>query len=334
MSFEALRQEVLSKIELLSSSVDLATKSILETTRAQTKILEAKFLSSTEESGPVAASFNEPDSSIKIEALNNSINAIETAIKNEINLIRIELSQIINSEPDVEKITAVMAREALQTRRQLRRHVTDTVRDSTRQVEAIAKLMPRLREVNPLIPPTGGFALDAQALLHLIDILERERPSVLVEFGGGTSTIWMAYICRKYNTRIISIDHLELYLGQTEREVARHGFSDMVECRLAPLEPLEIDGTEYSWYSLSTLSDLADVDFLFIDGPPESTGPNARRPAMHVMIEKLSSSAVVVLDDTHRESEQDTIRNWISAYSGFEVVDEHLSRLTVLAPKA
>ncbi|MGP9788139.1 O-methyltransferase [Glutamicibacter sp. 287] len=242
-----------------------------------------------------------------------------------------EQTQTVNlSEETTAKLAEEYSRNCLHNRRQLRRHITETVRDSTRQMEALVKLAPRMAEVNPLVPPTGGYALDAQALLHLIDVLERVQPKVIVEFGGGTSTIWMAYICKKFGTRIISFDHLEEYLSRTRTEVDRHGFSDMVELRLAPLEKIQVKGENYSWYSLSELDDLEEVDLLFIDGPPESTGTNARRPAMYVMTARLNDDAVIVLDDTHRESEQDTVQNWTSSFPNYQVVDANISRLTVL----
>lgn len=328
--FSSVAEALSSKLDELGVSVEVVRSSAVDVSDAQTSELEAKLISTTEELSSISSLLKDLYSSDQVLALSNSVSAMKASIKVEIATLLAGMQDVSLTESTVEKLTAVTAHEGLQTRRQLRRHITDTVRDSTRQVEAIAKLMPRLREVNPLIPSTGGFALDAQALLHLIDVLERVRPSTIVEFGGGTSTIWIAYICKQYNTRIISIDHLEEYLEQTRREVARHGFTDMVECRLAPLETLEVNGAEYSWYSVSALSDISGVDLLFIDGPPESTGANARRPAMHVMLEKLRPNAVVILDDTHRESEQETVREWVSTYPEFKVVDDHISRLSIL----
>ncbi|RWZ83211.1 hypothetical protein EKH49_08445 [Glutamicibacter sp. HZAU] len=265
-----------------------------------------------------------------LEDLRENVNARLHEVSNELERVG-DLARYVNlSKDSLAALAGEVARDSLNSRRQLRRHITETVRDSTRQMEALVKLAPRMAEVDSLIPPTGGYALDAQALLHLIDVLEREQPKVIVEFGGGTSTIWMAYICKKFGTRIISIDHLEEYLSRTQLEVDRHGLSDIVELRLAPLEQIQVGGEEYSWYSPGALKDLANVDLLFVDGPPESTGPNARRPAVYVMAGKLNDSAVIVLDDTHRESEQETVREWISSFPKYKVVDENISRLTVL----
>lgn len=265
-----------------------------------------------------------------VEDLRENINTRARELNGELEHVR-DLPRYVNlSKDSLAALAGEVARDSLNSRRQLRRHITETVRDSTRQMEALVKLAPRMAKVDPLIPPTGGYALDAQALLHLIDVLEREQPKVIVEFGGGTSTIWMAYICKKFGTRIISIDHLEEYLSRTQLEVERHGLSDVVELRLAPLEQVQVGGEEYAWYSPGALNDLDNVDLLFVDGPPESTGANARRPAAYVMSEKLNDNAVILLDDTHRESEQETVREWVSSFPKYKVVDENISRLTVL----
>lgn len=320
--------ELSSRIHELSTYIEVARSSGTDVFEALTLKLSEQLTSATEELRKIPTLFSNFDSSDQLRELNDGMEVLGETTKAEIAKLLVGLQDVSNGA--VARLTKVTANEGLLVRRQLWRHISDTVTDSTRQLEGIAKLLPRLSEVNPLIPPTGGYALDSQALLHLIDVLERVRPSIIVEFGGGASTIWMAYICKKFNTRIISIDHLEEYLESTKKEVERHGFSDMVECRLAPLETIKVDGTEYSWYSRAELSDLSEIDLLFIDGPPEYTGPNARRPAMHIMASKLNMNAVVILDDTHRESEQETIRDWISAYPNFYVVDDNISRLSVL----
>src|SRR5699024_1163957 len=54
----------------------------------------------------------------------------------------------------------------------LRRHVTTTVRDGTRQIEALLQLSSRFADKKLPMPSTGGFAIDAQALGHLVTLVE------------------------------------------------------------------------------------------------------------------------------------------------------------------
>lgn len=89
--------------------------------------------------------------------------------------------------------------------------------------------------------------MEAGTLLHLSAILENVRPKTILELGGGTSTIWMGYLTEELGTRIVSVDHHEDYLKSTSDHVDRHGFSDRIECRLAPLEQVTVEEDAYSW---------------------------------------------------------------------------------------
>jgi predicted O-methyltransferase YrrM len=49
---------------------------------------------------------------------------------------------------------------------------------------------------------------------------------------------------------------------------------------------------------------LAKIDLLVIDGPPSSTNPDARYPALEHLVPLLSPRATVILDDVDREEER------------------------------
>lgn len=213
------------------------------------------------------------------------------------------------------------------------RHITSTVRDSTRQIEAFAQIYSRFPETKLPMPSTGGFAIDSQALAHLIALVEDRRPKRILELGSGTSTIWLGYLAQRLGGQVVTLDHLEGYLELTQTAVNRHGLSDHVECRLAPLEKVEIDGEQYSWYALSALGDLDDVDLVVIDGPPAATGPKARYPALPNIIERLAPHATVILDDAHRQDESDIVDSWLSTFTSFEQIENGTSRLAVLERK-
>ncbi|MFL4474855.1 class I SAM-dependent methyltransferase [Paeniglutamicibacter sp. MACA_103] len=262
--------------------------------------------------------------SMGLRRLTNISRSENVEIKENIKALEIgpvELERIVDNS-----VKTSMA----QVRNRMARHVTDTVRESTKQTEVLMQLLPRLKEVEKLLPPTGGFAMDAQALLHLVNLLEVRKPKTILELGGGTSTIWMGHICRQFGTKIISIDHLESYLDSTRAAVIRHGLEDVVECRHAPLEKIDVDGREYDWYSKTAFSGIAGVDFLLIDGPPESTGPEARYPAVPVLSDLLAPEAFIVLDDTHRETEKNILNSWQGNIDNLRIVDSGVSRLGVL----
>ena len=210
------------------------------------------------------------------------------------------------------------------------RNVRSTVRDSTQQIEAMLQLYGRYDNLKLPMPNTGGFAIDAQALGHLVTLVEEHQPMRILELGSGTSTIWLGYLCRTYGGKLVSLDHLEKYLALTKQAVQRHQLEEQIECRFAPLEETECDGRTFNWYSADALEDQHDIDLLIADGPPQATGPQARYPSLPKLIDRLAPNALVILDDAHRKDEADIVDAWLQAYPDFEKIEHGTSRLAVL----
>ena len=229
----------------------------------------------------------------------------------------------------------VALREELQkSSRSTSRHVTTTVRDSTRQIESLAQIYSRFSATKLPMPSTGGFAIDAQALAHLISLAEERKPRRILELGSGTSTIWLGYLCREFGGSLVTLDHLEKYLAATQTAVDRHNLNHQVEGRLAPLQKINCDGTSFNWYALEALKDLSDIDMLVVDGPPAATGPQARYPSLPMLIDRLATNATVVLDDAHRRDELKIVEEWEASFPEFTRIENGTSRLAVLERKA
>lgn len=209
------------------------------------------------------------------------------------------------------------------------RHITTTARDSTRQLEALIHLSSRFEDKKLPMPSTGGFAIDAQALGHLIALVEEHRPKKILELGSGTSSVWLGYLCRTYGAELITLDHLEEYLEQTRQALSMHHL-DNVKTRLAQLEQIDCHGKTYNWYSLAAFEDLHGIDMLIVDGPPEATGEMARYPALPKLFGAMSPNALVVLDDAHRDTEKLIAKNWSELYPEFKAIEIGASRLAVL----
>lgn len=229
----------------------------------------------------------------------------------------------------------VALREELQkSSRSTSRHVTTTVRDSTRQIESLAQIYSRFSATKLPMPSTGGFAIDAQALAHLISLAEERKPRRILELGSGTSTIWLGYLCREFGGSLVTLDHLEKYLAATQTAVDRHNLNHQVEGRLAPLQKINCDGASFNWYALEALNDLSDIDMLVVDGPPAATGPQARYPSLPMLIDRLAKNATVVLDDAHRRDELKIVEEWEASFPEFTRIENGTSRLAVLERKA
>lgn len=205
------------------------------------------------------------------------------------------------------------------------------MRSETQEVEALMQLYSDL-EPRWVMPSLGRWALDARSALHLRQLVEDKKPKRIVEFGGGSSTVWLAYLCEKIDAELISIDHHPTFHQRTRDALERHGLSGVVDTRLGELEDYELDGESFSWYARSSYRDLTDIDMLFIDGPPSTTGSLARYPALPLLQDALSPAALVLLDDADRADEMTTLERWDASFAGLTRIHEGVSRLAVLAP--
>ena len=168
--------------------------------------------------------------------------------------------------------------------------------DAYHQIEAIEQLLPMLKLSAPL-PPSRGWAASPDFLLTLAHITKTLRPRLTVELGSGTSTLVLAKSGAK---KIISLDHSEEFGAQTRAMLETHKVRG-VEIRIHELESYP---SGYKWYARASFKGLAKIDLLVIDGPPSSTNPDARYPALEHLIPLLSPNATIVLDDADRDEER------------------------------
>jgi predicted O-methyltransferase YrrM len=213
--------------------------------------------------------------------------------------------------------------------RDLRRstvEVTRLQRDQTREVEALLQLF---RDVTPRapMPSSGRWALNPTDLLGILFLIERQRPKLVLELGSGTSSVWIGYALEKIGGRLISIDHEAEFARRTRTLLTAHGLDHVAEVRDTPLRPVDVEGTEFSWYDVDGLADVDGVDLMLVDGPPGGVGPLARYPALHVLCGKLSATATVVLDDANRPDEKDVLARWQAEIPGLgrgaEIIGQH-----------
>jgi predicted O-methyltransferase YrrM len=203
-------------------------------------------------------------------------------------------------------------------------------RAQTREIEALLQLF---RDVTPRapMPSSGDFALNPTDLLELLYLVDERRPELVVELGSGTSTVWLAYALEKFGGRLVSYDHDAGYAARTRALLAAHGLEAVAEVREAALRPVSVDGADQQWYDTEQMQDLSDIDLLLVDGPPESTGDQARFPALPVLASRLSPTATVILDDANRDGEQEALRRWTESVPGLTKDHEILGRHAVLS---
>jgi predicted O-methyltransferase YrrM len=204
-----------------------------------------------------------------------------------------------------------------------RRGVAADLLTTYRQLEALQNLYAVIKIDRPM-PQTRTWACSPDLLLLLMGLVERERPSLIVECGSGTSTLWFGLTLRRFEIkgRVVALEHQKEFVEVLCDSVGRHGLEDFIEVRYAPLEPMQVTGQELPWYARAAWEDLEAIDLLFVDGPPSRPDEHARLPALPMLVDRLHPDAVVVLDDMIRTDEQEVLEQWLATYPEFSA--EHV----------
>jgi predicted O-methyltransferase YrrM len=178
------------------------------------------------------------------------------------------------------------------------------------------------------IPGLRSWAASADVLLTLANISQKIKPKVVLDLGSGISTLVLAK--SSPGAKVFSIDHLQEFAGKTRSLLEDHQITN-VDLRVAPLRP---NSAGSDWYEISALSDIAQIDLLFIDGPPGSKDEKARHPVLAHCLSKLSPNAVIVIDDAARDGERALAEMFLQALPGYllEFLN-HEKGTAVLRPK-
>jgi hypothetical protein len=130
----------------------------------------------------------------------------------------------------------------------------------------------------------GDFALTADAAAVLARQVAVRRPNVVVELGSGVSTVLVGKLLQDQgHGRIYSLDHDAAWAEETRKLVRAAGLQDQAEVLDAPLRRQGVDGENFLWYEIpGKVKDLAQIDLLIVDGPPQATDPGGlpRYPAL------------------------------------------------------
>lgn len=227
--------------------------------------------------------------------------------------IRRSNKQIVRAVDGAVQRDAAARQEVLDAFTAMQWRLRNDALDDVAQLEAFQQVL-RLADIREALPRTRGFPASPDALLVLVDLIRREKPSVYLEFGSGTSTVVAAAAARAVgaDTKVVAVDHDPGWAEATRELVARHGLESVVEVRLAPLRPLADDPAR-RWYDVDVLDDLKDVGVVFIDGPPGNTNPCARQPAREFLTGRFAARAFVVIDDANRPDERLLVEEWVAS---------------------
>lgn len=182
-----------------------------------------------------------------------------------------------------------------------------------RQLECFQWLIKALN-IKYSLPPLRGWAASPDVLLNLHEFIRETKPSIVVEFGSGASTLVILDALKQNGQgRLYSFDHSEKYASKTKKYVLREDLENYVDFFVSPLTPWSgkhLNGlTENLWYDLKQ-SNLNNIDLMFVDGPPGITCKYSRYPALAELNKKMAKDATIFMDDSNREDETAICEAW------------------------
>ena len=194
--------------------------------------------------------------------------------------------------------------------------------NETKQLEAFISINSFVRPIAPL-PQMRHWAISPDFAKVLIEQILIQKPSKIVEFGSGVSSVIIGYVLKKLGKgKLVSIDHDEYYANITKNNVFLHQLEEYVDIVKVPTKIYDFDNVEYKWYNLQIkknfYNDFHKVDMLIVDGPPAAFNTESRYPALPIMYQFLSENAIIIMDDGIREDEKNICKQWVDSYPDFE----------------
>ena len=196
--------------------------------------------------------------------------------------------------------------------------VADATLSLGNRLQATQNLFALVAPCGP-VPQLVGYVASPDVLLVLVGKFLALRPSLTVECGSGTSTLFLALAAQQHGVdgRIVSLENNLEYAEGTRALLAEHGVGHLAEVRHAPLTPTSLPDHEGPWYDPAALEDLHDIGLAFVDGPPGTIGPQARYPMVPLLVDRFAPRCAILLDDANRREEQGVTERWTTRLDGF-----------------
>jgi hypothetical protein len=146
--------------------------------------------------------------------------------------------------------------------------------------------------------PTGGAA--NYSLLYLILRIGSEfRPASVLDIGAGQSTLLWAMLQRRGLVGDV------LTLENDAEWAARIGAQVTHEVMVSPLKPMRVGRRTITSYDWDAVKAKRSFDVVVCDGPRGT--PRDSRSGVLAMLDGLPDDFALILDDSEREGEQDTV---------------------------
>lgn len=171
---------------------------------------------------------------------------------------------------------------------------------------------------NQKLPYDKNWSAAADFLELIINHCLADHPSSIVECSSGLTSLVLARCCQlNHHGHIQSLENAMEFAHKTQQQLTDFGLEQYVKIIYAPLEAHNINGHEFMWYSINSLT-RPSIDMLVIDGPPGFLQQYSRFPALPLLYDQLADNCVIFLDDAARDDEKAIVDMWLQAYPNIE----------------
>ena len=195
------------------------------------------------------------------------------------------------------------------------------------QIESFMRLQNYVAD-DIVLPDMHGWPISPDLGMQLVQMIETGNYDAVVEFGSGTSTLLMALALKKQAkkrivmpAKLIAFEHLIHCFEETKKLLSASGLNTNVTLIHAKLVSIKgLNQINFNYYDcLEALNQFKKElkipnpkIMVFVDGPPGSTGPHARYPAMQYIEEVFEGLAHVdyLMDDYMRKEEREIVGMW------------------------
>jgi len=177
-------------------------------------------------------------------------------------------------------------------------------------IYALQKLAPLS---NAYIPWSKSSIRPSAMAIILNELLINDR-KVIVEFGSGISTIYIAKVLDECGGHIYSFEHDEGWFHFISSQLEKNNLSECVSLTYAPLRKSTYSLKNSLWYDESIVRNKIknSIDMMIIDGPPAYSKESSlsRYPAVPVLQSRLSKNYCIICDDIVRNGERKIVKMW------------------------
>lgn len=164
----------------------------------------------------------------------------------------------------------------------------------------------RLRSFFPL----SSWTISPTALLHTLNYISTYKPKVIVEFGMGSSTLYISKLIEqnKLNTVLYSIDHNKSWIEKIESWLQTEELTKTTRLIHVPLtDNFSFQTRAIQWYDLEVLDASIpkdQVELLLVDAPPAAFLYSRAGALIYFSKEIQEAKLNYFFDDANRKEEK------------------------------